>query len=111
MDELGHQIHLQIPRDDLEGLDDARVPQALRDLALPQSPRTLFSAVDRDDLNGYFLSASPEPCEETITGAVCGAGAPNGREATLSDHLCERVAPLAGGPAADIVRLLGHLLL
>src|ERR671911_3059916 len=111
MHELGHQVYLQVTRDDLEGLDDVRVPQALRDLALPQGPRTLFGTIDRDDLDGHLPGASAEPSEETFPGAVCEAGSPHGREAALSDHLRERVATLAGSPAADVVRLLGHLLL
>ncbi len=47
--------------DDLEGLDDVLVPEALGDLALAQRARALTGAVDGDDLDGDVLAPQESP--------------------------------------------------
>src|SRR5918998_1355935 len=107
-DELGHQVHLQLAGNDLQRLDDVPVAQALRDLTLPQGPRTLLSAVDPDNLDRHLPLAS-QPPKEPFAGSVHLTCAPHGGEAAPADHLREGVTTLTGGPAADVVRL-GHTL-
>jgi hypothetical protein len=106
--ELGHQVHLEVAGDNLQGLHYVLVVQVLRDLTLPQGPRALLDAVDRDNLYGH-LSDAPDPPQETLPKTlVHGEGPPNGGEAAPADHLRQRVTTLAGGPAANVVRLFSH---
>src|SRR5829696_8218060 len=102
MNELGHQVDLEISGDNLQGLDDVLMAEIFCDLALPQGPVALLRAVDRDDLDSH-LSNTFELPETTFSRVVHETSPPHGCKAPPADHLHQRVASLAGAPAAYVV--------